>query len=61
MIVDGIKYERIAGQEYEMRLFEEEEIESYLSSLYKVQSQEQDTVRLYSLRLGSRTRVRSPA
>lgn len=40
MIVDGIKYERIAGQEYEMRLFEEEEIESYLSSLYKVQSQD---------------------
>ena len=38
MIVDGIKYERIAGQEYEMRLFEEEEIESYLANLYKVQS-----------------------
>ena len=38
MIVDGIKYERIAGQEYEMRLFEEDEIESYLSNLYEVQS-----------------------
>ena len=38
MIVDGIKYEQIAGQEYEMRLFEEDEIESYLSNLYEVQS-----------------------
>jgi type III restriction enzyme len=38
MIVDGIKYERIAGQEYEMRLFEEDEIESYLANLYEVQS-----------------------
>lgn len=38
MIVDGIKYERIAGQEYEMRLFEEEEVESYLANLYAVQS-----------------------
>jgi len=39
MIVDGIKYEQIAGQEYEMRLFEEDEIESYLSNLYEVQNQ----------------------
>ena len=38
MIVDGIKYERIAGQEYEMRLFEEDEIETYLANLYEVQS-----------------------
>jgi len=36
--VDGITYERIAGQEYEMRLFEEDEIESYLANLYEVQS-----------------------
>ena len=40
MIVDGIKYERIAGQEYEMRLFEEEEVESYLANLYAVQSKD---------------------
>jgi type III restriction enzyme len=40
MIVDGIKYERIAGQEYEMQLFEEAEIESYLANLYTVQSKE---------------------
>ncbi|MBE3143281.1 MAG: DEAD/DEAH box helicase family protein [Planctomycetes bacterium] len=40
MIVDGIKYEKIAGQEYEMRLFEEDEIESYLANLYAVQSKD---------------------
>jgi len=40
MIVDGIKYEKIAGQEYEMRLFEEDEIESYLANLYRVQSKD---------------------
>lgn len=40
LIVDGIKYEKIAGQEYEMRLFEEEELESYISSLYAVQSKD---------------------
>ena len=40
MIVDGIKYEKIAGQEYEMRLFEEKELESYISSLYAVQSKD---------------------
>ena len=40
MIVDGIKYERIEGQQYEMRLFEEKEIETYLTRLYEVQSQD---------------------
>ena len=40
MIVDGIKYERIEGQQYEMRLFEETEIETYLSRLYEVQSRD---------------------
>lgn len=38
LIVDGIKYEKIAGQEYEMRLFEEGEVEAYLAELYAVQS-----------------------
>ena len=37
---DGIKYEKIEGQVYEMRLFEEEEIETYLNRLYKVRSKE---------------------
>ncbi|MCL2349294.1 MAG: DEAD/DEAH box helicase family protein [Planctomycetaceae bacterium] len=40
MIVDGIKYERIEGQQYEMRLFESEEIETYLTRLYEVRSRE---------------------
>jgi type III restriction enzyme len=38
MIVDGIKYEQIEGLYYEMRLFEEREIEEYLFRLYEVQS-----------------------
>lgn len=36
LIVDGIKYEPIAGASYEMRLFEEAEIEEYLDRLYAV-------------------------
>jgi len=40
MIVDGIKYEQIAGQQYEMQLFENEEIESYLANLYEVQNKD---------------------
>ena len=43
MIVDGIKYEKMTGQEYEMRLFEEKEIEEYLSRLYEVQSNDDRT------------------
>lgn len=37
LMVDGIRYERLAGQTYEMRLFDQEEIESYLSRLLAVQ------------------------
>jgi type III restriction enzyme len=36
MIVNGIKYERIEGQAYEMRLFESQELESYLSRIIEV-------------------------
>ncbi len=43
MLVDGIKYERIANQHYAMRLFEQEEIETYLSRLYTVQSKDERT------------------
>ncbi len=43
MVVDGIKYEHLQGQHYEMRLFEEGEIEEYLSKLYKIQSQDNRT------------------
>ena len=38
--VNGIKYEKIAGQSYEMTLFESEEIESYLENMIAVKRQE---------------------
>lgn len=43
MVVDGIKYEQIEGQYYEMRLFEEKEIEEYMARLYEVQSKDDRT------------------
>ncbi|MCL6477041.1 MAG: hypothetical protein K6T65_01365 [Peptococcaceae bacterium] len=43
LIVDGIKYEQLEGQYYEMRLFEEKEIEEYLSRLYEVKSKDDRT------------------
>jgi len=43
LIIDGIKYELIEGQVYEMRLFEEAEIEEYLSRLYVIQSKDDRT------------------
>lgn len=36
LMVDGIKYERIANAEYEMMLFEEKELESYLDNMLAV-------------------------
>ena len=36
MIIDGIKYERIDGQLYEMLLFEEHEVESYITRMLDV-------------------------
>ena len=36
LMVDGVKYEQINGAFYEMRLFEAEEIETYLSDLFEV-------------------------
>ncbi len=43
MIVDGIKYEQLEEQVYEMRLFQEKEIEEYLSRLYEIQSTDDRT------------------
>ena len=43
MVIDGIKYEQIEGQYYEMRLFEEKEIEEYMARLYEVQSKDDRT------------------
>ncbi|MBP2640234.1 MAG: putative Type restriction enzyme [Firmicutes bacterium] len=47
LIIDGIKYEPIKGQNYEMRLFETEEVEEYLNRLYEVQSHDDRTPYTY--------------
>ncbi|MEA2173153.1 MAG: type restriction enzyme [Blastocatellia bacterium] len=44
LMVAGIKYERIAGAEYELILFKEKELESYLSRLVKVEKSIYDVV-----------------
>jgi len=43
MVINGIKYELIEGQVYEMRLFEEGEVEEYLNRLYEIQSSDDRT------------------
>lgn len=43
LIIDGIKYEPLSGQYYEMRLFEEKEVKEYMNSLYTVQSNDNRT------------------
>lgn len=40
MMVDGIKYEKIAGQFWDQRLFDNDELESYLDNLVQVQKQD---------------------
>lgn len=44
LLIDGIKYERLPDLEYSMRLFEEEEIISYLNSRLEVQKSVYDAV-----------------
>ena len=44
LILDGIKYDKIAGQEYEMKLFEEKEIIGYLNNLVEVKKSVYDAV-----------------
>ncbi len=39
-LVDGIKYEKIAGQEWEMQSFANEELSSYIENLYVITEQE---------------------
>jgi len=39
MMVDGLKYQKIAGEVYEMRLFDIKEIEEYVENLYRVKNQ----------------------
>jgi type III restriction enzyme len=40
LLIDGIKYEKIHGKIYEMKLFEAEEIQAYKEHLYKVKKQD---------------------
>ena len=40
MIVDGIKYEKIAGSSWEQKLFEDKELYRYLNDLYEVKKPE---------------------
>ncbi|MBY0270621.1 MAG: DEAD/DEAH box helicase family protein [Burkholderiales bacterium] len=44
LMVAGIKYERIAGREYEMMLFEEKEISGYLTGMIEVDNSIYDVV-----------------
>lgn len=44
LMIDGIKYERIAGEEFSMRLFEEKEIIGYLNSRLEVKKSIYDAV-----------------
>ena len=65
LMVDGIKYERIAGQSYEMMLFQQEEIEGYLSrtvevnnSLYDVVEYDSEVEKKFAEDLDARTDIR---
>jgi type III restriction enzyme len=44
LMIDGIKYEKLAGEEYSMRLFEEQEIVSYLNNRLEVKKSIYDAV-----------------
>lgn len=40
LMIDGIKYEKVAGKEYAMMLFSDRDIETYVSNLYQVKKAE---------------------
>lgn len=44
LMVDGVKYEQLDGQHFQMRLFEMNEVETYLSKLYEVKSDDNRTL-----------------
>lgn len=44
LMIDGIKYEKIADQEWSMRLFEDEEVLSYLTNRLEVSKSVYDAV-----------------
>ncbi|HWS79391.1 MAG TPA: hypothetical protein VN178_00105, partial [Rubrobacter sp.] len=49
MMIDGIKYERVAGQEYEMRLFADKEITSYVEKMVDTEKSIYDSFPLDSM------------
>ena len=49
LLVEGVKYEQINGQRYEMSLFRNEEIETYLSNLFEVGKGKEDEERQAAL------------
>ena len=44
LMINGIKYERISGDEYEMLLFEQNEIAGYLTSMIEVENSIYDAI-----------------
>ena len=48
MIIDGIKYEKVDGEVYEMLLFEEKEIEGYLNRMLEVENSIYDFIEVES-------------
>jgi type III restriction enzyme len=44
LMIDGIKYEKVDGEEYSMRLFQEEEIVSYLNNRLDVEKSVYDAI-----------------
>ena len=47
-MVNGIKYERIAGEEYEMRLFEDKEISGFIDNMLSVDHSIYDAIEYQS-------------
>jgi type III restriction enzyme len=65
LMVNGIAYEKIAGDVYEMLLFEQEEVESYLDRLIKVEHSifdyveyDSETERLFAEQLDQRSDIK---
>lgn len=48
LMVNGIKYERIAGEEYEMRLFEDKEISGFIDNMLSVNHSIYDAIEYQS-------------
>lgn len=65
LMVDGIKYEKVAGAEYEMLLFEQEEISSYINrmipvnhSIYDAIEYDSEVERQFAQKMDTRTDVK---